>query len=175
MRNVIIMTFAILILAMATSAQDPNSIQPKKNEMKKLDKMVGHWKGSGWIQQGPKRETFTGTENVQSKLDGLAILVEGNFANPEGKVIHETLAVLSCNPAMTSYDFSTFLANGMGGKQEFKSVGDHYEWGFEVPKFGIIRYTIRLDDKTWSEIGEFSRDGGKTWMQNFEMKLDRVK
>ena len=142
--------------------------------MKKIEKMVGHWKGSGWIQQGPKRETFTGGETVQMKLDGLAVLVEGNFANPEGKVIHQTLAVMSCNDRMTGYNFATYLANGLTGVHGFKVGGDHFEWGFPIPNVGTVRYTIKVDDKSWFEIGEFSRDG-TTWSKNFEMKLDRVK
>ncbi len=170
-------TITVLILSAMTMigySQGPDQTGLKKAEMKKVEKMVGHWKGSGWIQQGPKRETFTGTETVQSKLDGLATLVEGNFANTEGKVIHQTLAVLSYDDAKKNYRFATYLANGNGGVQDFKIVGDHFEWGFEIPNFGTVRYTIRVDDTTWFEIGEFSRDG-KTWMQNFEMKLDKVK
>ncbi len=167
--------FALLIVCFAVSAlaQTPDPTQAKKTEMKKLEKMAGLWKGSGWIQQGPKRENFTGGELVQVKLDGLALLVEGKFTNSEGRVIHQTLAVLNCNEQNSGYDFSTFLANGIAGVHPFKVVGDHFEWGFEIPNAGIVRYTIKIDDTTWSETGEFSRDG-KTWMQNFEMKLTRA-
>lgn len=167
----------ILIFGIAPAllfAQTANQTELKKGEMKKLEKMTGHWKGSGWIQQGgPKRETFTGTETVQVKLDGLATLVEGKFANPEGKVIHQTLAVLSYDESQKNYRFATYLANGNTGVQEYKIVGDHFEWGFEIPNYGTVRYTIKVDDTTWFEIGEFSRDG-KTWVQNFEMKLNRA-
>ena len=174
MKNYLLLALVILVCVHISQAQPANNTELKRAEMKKLDKMVGQWKGSGWIQQGPTRETFTGAETVQSKLNGLAVLVEGKFANPEGKVIHQTLAVLSYDEAQKNYRFATYLANGNGGVQEFKIVGDHYEWGFQIPNFGTVRYTITTDDKTWFEIGEFSRDG-KTWTKNFEMKLDKVK
>jgi hypothetical protein len=166
----------LLFLASAISSfgQAANNVESKKAEMKKVEKMAGQWKGSGWIQQGPKRETFTGGEVVQKKLDGLALLVEGNFANPEGKLIHQTLAVLSCNEKMSGYDFATYLANGITGVHEFTAVGDHFEWGFQIPNVGAVRYSIKIDDTSWTEVGEFSRDG-KSWFKNFEMKLDRVK
>ena len=166
--------FFICAFAGMAFGQGPASVESKKVEMKKIEKMAGQWKGSGWIQQGPNRETFTGGETVQMKVDGLAMLVEGNFANPEGKVIHQTLAVLSCNDKMTGYNFATYLANGLTGVHDFKVVSDHFEWGFPIPNVGTVRYTIKVDEKSWFEIGEFSRDG-TTWSKNFEMKLDRVK
>ena len=174
MRIYLFLAFSFFIYVNFAFAQEPNGADLKKAEMKKLEKMAGQWKGSGWIQQGPKRETFTGVENVQKKVDGLAVLVEGKFSNPEGKVIHETLAVLSYDDALKNYRFATYLANGITGVQDFRVVGDHYEWGFQIPNAGTVRYTIKIDTDTWSEIGEFSRDG-KSWFKNFEMKLDRVK
>src|SRR5690349_2784567 len=120
--------------------------------------MVGQWKGSGWIQQGPKRETFTGTETVQRKIDGLALLGEGKFANPEGKVIHETLAVLAFDPRAKGYKFRTYLASGMSGEHDFRIVADAFQWGFGFPG-GEIRYTIKTANDVWFEIGEYSKDG----------------
>ena len=168
---------AVCFLAAAAFGQGQNpAVAAKKTEMAKLEKWAGQWKGSGWIQMGPTRETFTGGETVQRKLDGLAMLVEGNFVNTEGKPIHQTLAVLTYNDRSASYDFATFLANGITGVQTLKVVGDHYEWGFDIPGgYGSARYNITITDTTWSEYGEFSRDGGKTWIKNFEMKLDRSK
>ncbi|MEQ1643114.1 MAG: DUF1579 family protein [Pyrinomonadaceae bacterium] len=174
MKIALLLVLILTGMTAITKAQVADQSELKRVEMKKLEKMAGHWKGTGWMQQGPKRETFTGTETVQSKLDGLATLVEGYFTNSEGKVIHQTLAVLSYDEAQKNYRFATYLANGMTGVQEYKIVGDHFEWGFQIPNAGTVRYTVKIDDTTWFEIGEFSRDG-KTWMQNFEMKLTKVK
>lgn len=148
----------------------------KRSEMKKLDRLVGQWKGSGWIQQGKERESFTGTETVQRKIDGLALLVEGRFTSkmPSGeeKVIHETLAVLSYNLQTKIYDFDTFLASGRAGKHEFKAVEDGWEWGFKFPQ-GTVRYKIKIADNTWTEIGEITMNG-KDWTKFFEMNLKKA-
>jgi hypothetical protein len=166
---------AVFAFSTATSAQNP-MVAAKKAEMAKLAKWAGQWKGSGWVQQGPQRETFTGSENVQMKLDGLALLVEGNFVNSEGKPAHQTLGVVSYNDKASAYDFATYLASGITGVQTLKIVGDHYEWGFDIPGgYGSTRFNIKVDDTTWFETGEFSRDGGKTWFKNFEMTLTRLK
>lgn len=167
---------AVLILMFAgissVLAQTDQTVELKRTEMKKVEKMVGQWKGAGWIQQGPKRETFTGTETVQRKLDGLALLVEGKFSNDAGKVIHETMAVISYEPKETKFDFRTYLASGLGGDYEIKPAETGWLWGFNV-EGGTIRYNIRIENDTWSEIGEFSKDG-KTWMKFFEMNLKKI-
>ena len=154
--------------------QPQESAETKRAEMKKLDALVGQWNGSGWILHEKGKETFTGTEMVQRKLDGLALLVEGNFKNKEGVIIHETLAVLSPNTKTKNYDFRTYLANGMNGDQKLKALGSGWQWGFQIPS-GIIRYDIKIENDIWIEAGEMSRDDGKTWMKFFEMNLKRVK
>ncbi|HEY0460242.1 MAG TPA: hypothetical protein VGC97_13975 [Pyrinomonadaceae bacterium] len=170
-RKILLATIVLLAGLSAVSAQE-NTAEAQRAEMKKVESMVGQWKGSGWIQQGAKRETFTGTENVQRKIDGLALLVEGKFSNPEGKVIHETMAVLAFDAKAKGYKFRTYLASGMSGEQDFKVVPDGFEWGFSF-RTGTIRYTIKTANETWSETGEFSKDG-KTWMKFFEMNLKKV-
>ncbi len=155
------------------SGQEP--ILVLKTEMRKLDKLTGKWSGDGWIQQGPKREEFTGTENVQNKLDGLAVLIEGKFTdkNDSSKVIHETLAVLNYNPTTKIYDFKTYLANGRNGNFTFKANESNYEWGLDFPGSKIL-YTITIKDGIWNEVGKMSRDDGKTWFQFFEMNLKKM-
>lgn len=169
-----LMIFSVLFLSVSfAAAQGDNAVELQRTEMKKLEKLAGQWKGGGWIQQGATRETFTGTETVQKKLEGLALLVEGRFTNPQGRVIHETLAVLAFAPKNSGYRFRTYLAAGASGEHDLKIVGDDFHWGFETPN-GTIRYIIKADDKVWFETGEFSRDG-KNWIKFFEMKLDKIK
>ena len=67
----------------ALLAQTPASGQ--RVEMKKLDWLVGHWKGTGWMQMGPQgRKEFTITETIQGKLDGLVLVIEGQ-GNSSGR------------------------------------------------------------------------------------------
>jgi hypothetical protein len=171
-RKFLLLTIGLLAGFGSVSAQQSN-VELMRGEVKKLESMVGRWEGTGWIMHEGKREVFTGAENVQRKLDGLAILVEGKFTNSEGKVIHETLAVLDYNAKDSKYRFRTYLATGTSGEHELKLLAVGYEWGFQMPA-GTIRYTIKTADNVWSEIGEFTRDGGKTWMKFFEMNLKKV-
>lgn len=178
MKNILLV---VLCLAMSVSVvfgqmdkeAQKKAVEARRAEMRKLDLWTGKWEGSGWMQQGAVRETFTGTENVQRKLDGLAMLVEGKFTNKENVVIHETLAVVSHNPQTKNYDFSTYLASGAKGLYELKTTADGWQWEIPFPN-GKMRYTTKLTADAWFEIGEMSLDDGKTWRKFFEMNLKRV-
>lgn len=152
-----------------------------KAEMRKLDWLVGRWEGEGWIQTGPQRQEFAGTETVQRKVGGLSLLIEGLFrkkgAGPDAPPVHETLAVLSYDPERRHYWMSAWLRTGRSGKYEARAVSDtEMHWFIPLPEGqGQVRYTIKLDDRQrWSEVGEMSPDGGKTWRKFFDMTLARV-
>ena len=166
----------LLVLPLPVLAQMPSpTIQ--LNEMKKLSYMAGQWKGSGWMEQAGKRTDFSGAETIQSKLNGLTLLVEGKFntqINGKDVTVHETLAVLSYDERSKTFRFRTYLANGITGDQEAKLIDGGWQWGFQFPG-GTIRYTIKVNEKDeWFEIGEMSQDG-TTWRKFFEMTLKRVK
>ncbi len=174
MKKIFLLSTLILVFASVSLSQDFGA-EAQRTEMKKLDLMVGKWEGSGWMQRGPKREEFRGGETVQKKLDGLALLVEGRFTDSENpqQVTHQTLAVLAFDTKEKGYKFKTYLLNGSGGNFDLKLVEGGWQWGFEYPGMAM-RYTAKYTADTWFEIGEFSRDGGKTWVKNFEMTLKRV-
>src|SRR5687768_4475308 len=115
-----------LVLCLAAIALPARSQGPPKPEaqlaaMAKLDYMAGTWNGEGWMDFGGRRATFRGSEIVQEKLGGLALLVEGSFfARPPGAErdipVHTTLAVISWDPAAQKYRFNTWLATGTSGE-----------------------------------------------------------
>ena len=167
--------FLLLALVLPAWAQPNSSAQ--REEMKKLDYMIGQWRGEGWMERNGQRHTFSGTETVQSKLGGIALLIEGLFnSKPAGSEemvpVHETLAVLSYDEKAKVYRFRTYLATGMSGDCELQVITGGWPWGMHTPQ-GHIRYTFRLNEKgEWLEVGEFSQDG-QTWRQFFEMTLRR--
>ncbi|HLJ85690.1 MAG TPA: DUF1579 family protein [Candidatus Angelobacter sp.] len=146
-------------------------------EMKKLDFLLGSWKGSGYFEFGPgKRKTFTETENIQKKLGGLVLFIEGEgLAGGEKPTpIHSALALVSYDEQSKNFKWYAYRA-GSGALDTTAKVGDNtLEWGFADPHAGNIRFVIKLNEKgQWFETGEASRDGA-TWQKFFEMTLDRV-
>ncbi|MFV0389323.1 MAG: hypothetical protein ACK5NT_11280 [Pyrinomonadaceae bacterium] len=171
----------IILLAVSASAyaqQRPTADggDVKKQEMQKLDNLVGKWKGSGWMMQGKTRKEFTGTEIVQKKVAGYAILVEGKHFDKKlsKNVVHETLAVLSYNEQAKRYDFQTYLANGVSSTFPFVVTDTGYQWSMEFPGAKIC-YDITISEGVWKEVGKISQDDGKSWNRFFEMTLKKQK
>jgi len=174
----LLMLWGALVLSSVSLGAQPPAPTEELNRMKALDYMVGEWKGTGWIEQGRPRETFAGTELIQKKLNGLALLVEGKFTGrPPGQdhdvVVHETLAVISYDRRGSKYNFRTYLANGMTGDHDFAVLEKGWQWGLQFPG-GRMRYTMTLQGADrWVEVGELSQDG-TTWRKFFEMTLQRA-
>jgi uncharacterized protein DUF1579 len=169
--NKILWITLLCISLVALLAQAPVSGQ--RAEMKKLDWLVGHWKGTGWIQMGPQeRKEFTQTETVQSKLNGLVLVIEGQGKSKEdGSTVHTALAFVSYDERAKTFRWRAFTAEGRQTDTEAKVGTDTLEWGLQVPQRGRMRYTIKLNQKgEWFEVGEMTQDG-QTWHKFFEMTL----
>ncbi len=176
----IIFVMLWLLLPIFTFAQSAGT--SAEAEMKKLNFLVGDWKGEGWIEMGPGgRSSFKQTETVQSKLNDTVVIVEGlgkgklASTGQEG-IVHNALAVISYDSRSRKYQFRAFRADGNFVDAEMTTEGNGLVWGFREPQRNVeIKYTIKLTDAgLWNEVGEFSMDG-KTWRKFFEMTLQRVK
>ena len=110
---------------------------------------------------------------VESRLDGEVSLVEGiHHDRTSGQKVHHALAMISWDPEGGLYRFrSTVFGRGPGDFEGRFEDGD-FVWGGDVGH-GEMRYRITIEDDTWSETGEFSRDGGETWSPFFGMELRR--
>jgi hypothetical protein len=151
-----------------------------KEKMKPFAQWAGHWQGEGFMQMGPGPQKKSNVEeHLEFKLDSAVMLIEGlgkSIGGNENKVVHNAMAVLSFDQSARQYKFNTYLKDGRATQAWFNIIEDgRYQWGFDTPN-GKIKYSITLDTskKVWNEIGEFSNDGGTTWMKFFEMNLKKV-
>lgn len=167
------LVFLVALVVLPVNAAD---------EMRKLDFLVGDWKGEASMQSGPgKGERAIQTEHVQSKLGGRLLLIEGIGKRKledgsAGDVVHDAVGVVSFDEKTKKYRFDAWTARSGYVQAWFEAGDDHSaRWGFDLPEGGKIRYSISLDDKgRWLEVGEFSRDGAQ-WMKFMEMNLEKVK
>ena len=151
------------------------------DELRKLDFLVGDWKGEAQVISGPgKGEHAVQTETVRWKLGGKALLVEGiGHKRVDGvatsEVVHDALGVVWYDEEAKQYRFDAWTA-ARGHVDAWFTVGDNNsaQWGFDIPN-GKIRFTISLTDKgEWHEVGEYSPDGNR-WFKTIDMKLAKVK
>jgi hypothetical protein len=175
---------AAVLLSLLSSAtalgQEAKAPAAQQEAMKKLGFLLGQWKGESWMEFRPgQRSSSVGTETVQNKLGGLLVTIEGVFRRKVGEkeagdIVHQAFAVVSYDEKAKRYRFHAFTDRGTYTEAEAKVADRKLVWGFRVPQFGEVRYTITVtEDGRWSEIGEVSSDG-KQWRKFFEMNLVRV-
>lgn len=168
----IIRLLIISSLTASVLAQSANPVQ--REEMKKLDFLVGEWKGEGWtVGRDGKRGEFIQTERVQRKAGGLALLIEGQGTDKTTKVVEfEAIALVFYDERAKLYKIYSGTNDGRSGVGDLKLIEGGAQWG---PPGAPVRYTIKLTDKgEWFETGEYSRDGTQ-WQKFLEMKLQKMK
>jgi hypothetical protein len=173
----------LVIHAPGALAQGPpassSTLAAQKEAMQKVAFLVGEWKGSGWMMMGPgRKEEFTSRESVESRLDGLVLIIEGVHESSDpakkGTIVHHALAELSWDAKQSAYRFRSHLATGDESDFPGKMVDGAFVWTFQAGPGGTMRYTIKEDAQgRWNEIGERSTDG-QNWSQVFGMTLDKV-
>lgn len=172
---------AIVILIAATAAADAQQKQAAavREAMDRLSFLAGSWKGTGSIQFGPnRRETAQISETGTLKLNKSVFLIEGRGTATAGGreiVVHSALGIISYDAAAKKYRMRTYRAGGEQLDPDIEVSDGKIVWSFESPRGGTIRFTLTVKDGVWTEIGEASRDKGKTWYRFFEMKLKKVK
>jgi hypothetical protein len=179
MKTVIATALMYVVFNTCAMCQNAGHV-PDKTKMTIFSSWEGKWTGEGTMQQGPgPAKKSTVEENIELKLDGMVLTVEGigKMADgaDRGKVVHHAFAVLYYDQVTQKYKFRSHLIDGRSTDAWFDVTGDNkYQWGFDVPA-GKIRYTIIIDaaSKKWNEIGEFSSDGN-SWNKFFEMNLTKV-
>jgi len=158
------------------AADEPTAKEAQRQEMQKLDWLVGRWKGTGWIQMGPQgHHEFTQTETIEAKLDGLVLIIEGvGKAKEDGSTVHTALAIVSYDHRAKRFRWQAFRPEGQIDT-EAKVGKDTLEWSLNIPQRGQMHYTIsRNAEGEWVEIGEMVQED-QTRHKFFEMTLRKQK
>ena len=166
----------VALVAGSVSAQPAGPPAASLNELAKLKFLVGSWRGTGWMEFAPgQKQPFNSSEQVDLKLDGMLLLIEGIHhvslpGQPSELKVHHALATITYDAARKDYAVRATKATGesVDARGQFKDGA--FIWGFQDPRMGHLRFTIRLADGKWQEIGERSADG-KTWTKYLEMNL----
>ena len=171
------------VSAQKTMEKGKEDIEAKRTAaMKKLDFLVGTWKGKGWIILPSGREPFTVTEKMERKLDGQIVVVDGLGKSKDEKtgkerIVHQAYGIFSYDAGADKIKFRWYKAVGGEENETTIEVSENkFIWGFDIPENGVkVKFTEIINEKgNWLEIGEVTRDGGKTWFKFFEMELSKV-
>jgi len=165
----------LLIFPVVLSGQVPESANVQRAEMKKLEWMVGNWKGTGWAEMGPQgRKEFTQTETIQSKVDGLVLVVEGRGESKDnGSTLHNTWAFVSYDERIQTFHWRSFTGEGRLTDAKTTVNAEMVQWEFQMPQLGRFRYTrTRTEKGECFVMGEREEDN-HTWHKLIEYTLRR--
>ena len=147
----------VLFLACAAvTAQQPaqNGADVQRDAMRKLAFLAGRWSGPVTIIRGPGEPLhLTQSEDVEYKLDGLVLLVEGESRDSAGKASFRALATISFDDATHAYRFRAYH-DGHYIDTELTVANNSFSWGFSAGPAHFAN-TMHLTDKgEWAEVTE---------------------
>ncbi len=142
------------VLPLGAQQAGPNSAEAQREAMRKLSFLAGHWSGPVTITRGPGEPLrLTQMEDVEYKLDGLVMLIEGKSTNAAGKVEFSALATIAYDDAAHAYRFRAYN-DGHYVDTELSVPGQGFSWGFTSGPAHIVN-TMHLTAKgEWAETSE---------------------
>jgi hypothetical protein len=166
---------AVLVLfGLALGAQNPPLIaaDAQREAMRKLSFLVGRWRGPVTVVRGPGEPLhLTQSENVESRLDGLVLLIEGTSTAADGTAPFEALATIGFDEATHSYRIRAYN-EGHYLDTELTVLIDGFSWAFAAGPAHIVN-TMHLTGKgQWQESTEVAV-GDNPPRKSVEMLLDR--
>jgi hypothetical protein len=142
--------------SISLAAQQPvaNPADVQREAMRKLSFLAGHWSGPVTVVRGPGEAlSLTQTEDVEYKLDGLVLLVEGKSTSADGKVPFSALATIAYDDASHTYRFRAYH-DGHYLDTELSVSADGFSWSFTAGPAHIVN-TMHLTGKgAWDEVTE---------------------
>jgi hypothetical protein len=159
---------------LAAQQPGPNSVDTQREAMQKLSFLAGRWSGPVTIFRGPGEPLhLTQTEDVEYKLDGLVLLVEGKSTGTDGKVQFSALATIAYDDATHTYRFRAYHdGHYLDAEFSVPAPGNGFSWGFAAGPAHIVN-TMHLTAKgEWDEATE-ATVGSNPPHRSVEMLLQR--
>jgi len=163
----------LLVTAMAAAQQpSPKQVDIQRGAMRKLAFLTGHWSGPITIVRSSGEPLkLAQSENVQFKLDGLVLLIEGKSAGTDGKAQFEALATVAFDTATQSYRFRAYHDDNYLDAPLTVLV-DGFSWEYTSGPARVVN-TMRLTAKgEWKETTDVTF-GNNPPRRSVEMLLAR--
>jgi hypothetical protein len=175
----------LLLIFTAVYTFTNTSAQPNpglvKEKMQKFAWMEGDWQGDAWyIGRDQKKTDLKQKEHILSRLDGTILSMEGTGYNEqtgseESKIVFQAFGILTYDLSNSKYVIRAYQGGNFIDSDLVTNEDGSYSWGMDMP-YGKTRYILRhTEEGKWIEKGEFSWDGGTTWVQTFEMTLTKLR
>lgn len=150
-----------LACAGTTLAQAPGaSAETQRQAMQKLAFLAGRWSGPITVVGGPGEPLkATQTEDIEYKLDGLVLLIEGKSSDADGKQVFSALATVSYDDASKTYRFRAYN-EGRYVDTELAVPTNGFSWSYAAGPAHVVN-TMHLTEKgEWQEATQVEMGSG---------------
>jgi len=155
----------------AAQQPQPNGADVQREAMQKLSFLAGTWSGPVTIVRGPGEPIhLTQTEDVEYKLGGLLILIQGKSAGMDGKAQFEALATIAYDDVSHAYRIRAYH-DGHYLDTELTVLPDGFSWGFTSGPAHIVSTMHVTNTGQWQETSEVTF-GNAPAMKSVEMLLE---
>lgn len=141
---------------MAQMPRNPD-LNAQRAAMQKLAFLVGKWNGEVRLLHGPDQDLHQ-TEEVQYKLDGLVLVIEGiGRRKSDGQPVIQALGMISFDDEngtyrMRAFNGGRFLESEVKLLDPDKAIG----WGFVLGEI-MTNSVLRIDENgDWTELAEIT-------------------
>jgi len=146
--------FKFLVVTLAAWGQQaPPNLTMQREAMKKLEFLVGKWEGEGTVMRGTGPMKLRQSEDVQFKLDGLLLLVEGTGRNEQGQVVFRALATATYDDQARVYRWRAH-SEGRYLETELRVTPGGFAWGYEGGPVQVANKMELTAKGEWHEITE---------------------
>lgn len=150
--------FSLSVVA-AAQQQGSNSVAIQREAMHKLAFLAGRWSGPVTIMQGPGQSMhFKQSEDVQYKLGGLVLLIEGKSTTPSGKAVFSALATVSFDTATRTYHIRAYN-NGHYVDAKLSLLPQGFSWSFPAGRVRVVNSMHLTAKGEWKEGSEVVTEG----------------
>jgi hypothetical protein len=158
--------------ALAAQQRPADNVAGQREAMRKLAFLAGHWAGPVTVVRGPGEPLhLTQTENVEYKLDGLVLLIQGKSTGQDGKGQFEALATVAYDDASQTYRFRAYHA-GQYVDTPLSVLDAGFSWSMESGPAHIVN-TMHLTSKgEWQETTEVTF-GSNPPLHSVDMLLEK--
>ena len=162
----------ILCVPPLAAQQPASSVDAQRDAMRKLSFLAGHWSGPVTIVRGPGEPLhLTQTEDVEYKLDGLVLLIQGKSTGADGKAQFSALATIAYDDASHAYHFRAYH-DGHYLDTELSVPANGFSWDFTAGPAHILN-TMHLGEKgEWDEVTDVTF-GDNPPHRSVDMQLQR--
>jgi hypothetical protein len=164
----------IIFFSLTLVAQQPvsSSVEAQREAMRKLSFLAGHWAGPVTIVRGTGEPLHLAqAEDVEYKLDGLVLLIEGKSISANGKVLFSALATIAYDDISRSYRFRAYN-DGRYLDTELLVLEHGFSWGFTSGPVHIVNNMQLTHKGEWNEFSNVTV-GSDPPHRSVEMLLQR--